>query len=212
MEQPNQPINLSSLLNLPGRYRGCSTIRGRGAPHGHGSSQSLIPSHGRRGPTKSDSPLGFSPKEIEASHRDKRQRLESTEGESRSQQNAPSLVWAPKLTHGNRLVSIRDSVDSEGIALALSQAFMLPRDMQREVESSPDNLFGSFMVHSAKPSEKLAEEEGGSLDKDLNANVSEQHSAEAEQIGVASNSGQKEACGGRHTCSSYPSASPRPDN
>ncbi|KAF7129768.1 hypothetical protein RHSIM_Rhsim10G0122900 [Rhododendron simsii] len=151
MEQSNQPINLSSLLNLLGRDRGRGTVRGRGAPHGHGSSQSLILSHGRRGPTQSDTPLGFSPKEIEA-------------------------------------VSIRDSVYSKGTALALSQAFMLPGDMQREVESSPDNLLA--------PNEELAEEEGGSLDKDLNANVSEQHSTEAEQIGKASNPGQKEASGG----------------
>jgi hypothetical protein len=41
-------------------------------------------------------------------------------------------------------------VDSEGTAIALSQAFMLPLDMQKELASSPDNLLGSFMVHSAK--------------------------------------------------------------
>jgi hypothetical protein len=142
----NQPIDLSSLLTLPGTGRG----RGRGAARGRGRSQSPVPSHGHRGSTQPDFPPGFPPEGAEASHRDKRPRLEEAAGGSLTTLPAPTPVWAPRFSHGNRAITVRDSVESEGTAMALSQAFLLPGDMQKEVASSPDNLLGSFMSHSAK--------------------------------------------------------------
>ncbi|KAI8534671.1 hypothetical protein RHMOL_Rhmol10G0108600 [Rhododendron molle] len=149
----DQPINLSSLLNIPGAGRG----RGRGTSRGRGRSQSPAPSHGRRGPAQQDAPPGFSPEEIEASHRDKRQRLDASSVEQPSSQLAApqTPLWAPQFMHGGRPVTVHDSVESEGTALALSQAFMLPGDMQKVIASSPDNLLGSFMSHSAKTMQKM---------------------------------------------------------
>jgi hypothetical protein len=145
-QEMDQPIDLSSLLTLPGAGRG----RGRGTARGRGRSQSPVPSHGRRGSTQPDFPPGFQPDGAEASHRDKRPRLEEATGGSLTAQPAPAPAWTPRFSRGNRPITVRDSVDSEGTAIALSQAFMLPLDMQKELASSPDNLLGSFMVHSAK--------------------------------------------------------------
>lgn len=134
----DQPIDLSNLLTFPGRGRG----RGRGASEGREGTQSLVPTHGRHAAARADIPPGFSPEEIEASHRDKRQRLESQLNERLHPQSSttPTPIWAPQLTHGNWPVTIRDNVESEGTAFALSQAFLLPGDMQKEVASFPDNL------------------------------------------------------------------------
>lgn len=118
----DQQINLSSLLTLPGHGQDRGAVRDRGTSQGQGSSQSHGSSHGRRAATQSYTPPGFSPEEIEASHRDKRQCLEPTLGENLPPQNpsASSLNWAPQFSHGNRPVSTRDSVKSEGTTLALS--------------------------------------------------------------------------------------------
>ncbi|KAI8550679.1 hypothetical protein RHMOL_Rhmol06G0126600 [Rhododendron molle] len=112
----DQPINLSNLLTI-GRGRGRGTARGRGR------SQSSAPSHGRRGPASTDAPPGFSPEEIEASHSDKHQRLEASSIEQPPPQLTapPTPLCAPQFTHGGRPVTIRDNVESEGTALALSQ-------------------------------------------------------------------------------------------
>lgn len=106
---------------------------------------------------QSSHPPGFSLEKIEASHREKRQRLEelSNEGLPPQTSTAPVPLWAPQLAHGNKPVTVRDSAESEGIARALSQAFLLPMDMKKEVASSPNNLLGSFMVHSAKSMQKM---------------------------------------------------------
>ena len=142
----NQPIDLSNLLTIPGAGRG----RGRGT--GRGRPLSPRPSHGRRGTTQAGHPPGFSPEEIEAGHREKRQRLEEVPNEGAPSQ--PSTVsaplWAPQFRHGDRPITIRDSVEAEGNAMALSQAFLLPKDMQKEVASPSGRLLESFMVHSAK--------------------------------------------------------------
>lgn len=66
----SQPIDLSSLLNLPGRGRGSGTLSGCGTAQGRGTS------HGHRAAPQSDIPPGFSPEEVTADHRDKRQRLD----------------------------------------------------------------------------------------------------------------------------------------
>lgn len=66
----SQPIDLSSLLNLPGRGRGSGTLSGCGTAQGRGTS------HGHRATPQSDIPPGFSPEEVAADHRDKRQRLD----------------------------------------------------------------------------------------------------------------------------------------
>lgn len=146
----DQPIDLINLLTIPGRSQG----RGRGAPQGRDGTQSLAPTRGHRVASQADIPPGFSPEEVEASHWDKRQRLESSLNERLPPQSSstPTPIWAPNLTHGNRPVTIRDSVKSERITFALSQAFMLPRDMQKEVANSPDNLLSSFMINTAKVS------------------------------------------------------------
>lgn len=60
--------------------------------------------------------------------------------------------WTPRLSHGNHLVSVRDSAESEDTALALSQAFLLPGDIQKEVENSPDKFLSLFMVNNVKVS------------------------------------------------------------
>lgn len=144
----NQPINLSNLLTLLGYDRGRGTACGHDGPQGHGCQATV----------HSDTPPGFAPNEAAEGHRDKRQRLDSIstgatplEGNLTTHRTTTSVpIWAPRLSHGNRPISVRDSAESEDTALALSQAFLLPGDMQREVESSPDKLLSSFMVNSAK--------------------------------------------------------------
>ncbi|KAF7150001.1 hypothetical protein RHSIM_Rhsim02G0153900 [Rhododendron simsii] len=61
--------------------------------------------------------------------------------------------------------------------------------MQKEVENSPNKLLSSFMVNSVK-------EEEDSLGRELNANVSEQQVANADQTANMSNPSQREASGG----------------
>ncbi|KAF7149869.1 hypothetical protein RHSIM_Rhsim02G0155400 [Rhododendron simsii] len=57
----NQPIDLGSLLTIPGAGRGHGVVRSHSGSQGHG----------RRAHIQTDVPLGFSQEEIEASHRDK---------------------------------------------------------------------------------------------------------------------------------------------
>lgn len=144
----SQPIDLSSLLNLPGRGRGWGTSRGRGTTQGRGTS------HGRRAAPQSDVPPSFSPEEVAAGHHDKCQRPDpfAPNTENTQLQDFPvfALTWAPQLVRGNRPVSIGDSADSEETALALSQALLLPVDMKKEIESPPSKLLGSFMVNNIK--------------------------------------------------------------
>lgn len=47
-------------------------------------------------------------------------------------------------------MSIGDGADSEETALALSQALLLPIDMQKEIESPLSKLLGSCMVNNIK--------------------------------------------------------------
>lgn len=144
----NKPINLSNLLTLPRHGHGRGTVCGHKGSHGHG----------RRAIVHSDAPPGFSPNEVAEGHRDKRPSLDSTssgatppEGNLTTRRSTASIpIWAPQLSHENCPVSVRDSAESKDAALALSQAFLLPGDMQKEVESSPDKLLSSFIVNSAK--------------------------------------------------------------
>lgn len=144
----NQPINLSSLLTILGAGRGHGTAQGHGDAQGHG----------RRALVQSDAPSGFSPNEVTEGHRDKRQRLNSPltrttlpKGNLTTRRSTASIpIWAPRLSHGNRPVSICDSAEFKDTALALSQALFLPGDMQREVDNTPDKLLSSFMVNSVK--------------------------------------------------------------
>ncbi|XP_058203015.1 uncharacterized protein LOC131317485 [Rhododendron vialii] len=138
----NQPIDLGSLLTIPGR--------GRGAARGQGGQ-----GRGRRTQTQTDAPPGFSPEEIEAIHREKRQRVEQPQERPPPPSSSPAPIWAPSFSHGNRAITARDTVETEGTALALSQAFLLPGDMQKEVAMSPDNLLSSFMSHNAKVMQKM---------------------------------------------------------
>ncbi|XP_058181266.1 uncharacterized protein LOC131299703 [Rhododendron vialii] len=138
----NQPIDLGSLLTIPGR--------GRGAARGQGGQ-----GRGRRTQTQTDAPPGFSPEEIEAIHKEKRQRVEQPQERPPPSSSSPAPIWAPSFSHGNRAITARDIVETEGTALALSQAFLLPGDMQKEVAMSPDNLLSSFMSHNAKVMQKM---------------------------------------------------------
>ncbi|KAF7139792.1 hypothetical protein RHSIM_Rhsim06G0114700 [Rhododendron simsii] len=47
------------------------------------------------------------------------------------------------------------NADAEDTALALSQAFLLPGDTQKEVEYSLNKLLSSFMINSAKAMQKM---------------------------------------------------------
>lgn len=113
----SQPIDLSSLLNLPGCGRGRSISRSRGTDHGHGTS------HCRRAAIQVDVPPGFSPEEVAAGHCDKRLRPDpsamNTENLTQVSSNS-ALTWAPQLVRGNRLVSVGDSTEFKDTALALS--------------------------------------------------------------------------------------------
>lgn len=143
-QEMNQPINLSNLLTLPGHGRGHGFVRG------HEESQG----HGRRATALLDVPPCFAPEEVVDGHRDKCPRLDSSSlGTDIPEVNLTSRrssgfipIWAPRLSHGNCPVSVRDSADSEDTALALSQVFLLPKDMQKEVESSPDKLAPSWSI------------------------------------------------------------------
>lgn len=114
--------------------------------------------HGRRASTQTDVPLRFSPSEIAEAHRDKRQCIDSSsivnaspDATLTTRRSTVSIpAWVPRLSHGNRPVSIQDSAEAEDTALALFQAFLLPGDMQKEVQNFPDKLLSSFMVHSIK--------------------------------------------------------------
>lgn len=70
-QEISQPINLTSLLTLPGHGRGRDTSCGRGSSQGRGTF------HGLRASVQANVPLSFSPEEVAASHRDKCPRLDS---------------------------------------------------------------------------------------------------------------------------------------
>ncbi|KAF7151239.1 hypothetical protein RHSIM_Rhsim02G0145400 [Rhododendron simsii] len=77
-QEMSQPIDLSILLNLPGRGWGRGTFSGHGNSQGRGVTQSHGTSHSLKAVVQSDVPPGFSHEEIAAGHRDKCQRPNPT--------------------------------------------------------------------------------------------------------------------------------------
>lgn len=122
-------INLSSLLSLLGHGWGHRAARGRGSDQGREGSQG----HGRRATAHSDVPPSFSPEEIAAGYRDKRQRPDPTptgtdlpKGNLTTRGPTASIpIWAPQLYQGNHPVNVRDSADAEEPAKSASYSATL---------------------------------------------------------------------------------------
>ncbi|XP_058226149.1 uncharacterized protein LOC131334870 [Rhododendron vialii] len=157
----HQPINLSSLLTVSSRGRGATNrVASTGAP----------PPRSRRNrggsARSSSSPREDNPVETTNAHRDKRPRSEET-GDALNQttsvvQQPPSSStpvlpesWTPNLIRGDRPVHIGDSASSSETALALAQGLLLPVDMQKESEATPDRLVSTGLVSGIKFIQKM---------------------------------------------------------
>lgn len=137
---------------MPGHGRGCgSTAVGQ---------QSIA----ARAAAQFNASPGFTPaqEDAKASHRDKRQRPDSissgaalTTPLSEASLLPPSTTespstWAPPLIRGNHRVVVGDNASSSDTAFVLSQALLLPEDMQKEAEQNLDRLLKTFMVSNIK--------------------------------------------------------------